>query len=363
MPEAINRSSEDSASKVTPSPGSDDAVEMRLKVEALRKEVGEPRDADEREILKAVGVDILVAQELEVKDPTAAIRRLQRSWDALESIRLRRSESDHPQAERADPLKPVTPRPSGTDGFCVRASDTGQGVTKYTAENIRAIEKNSGKKGKSRWTLGVILVFIIICFVAKYVGGELGKRAAAKDAIRGEIASRPGHKRFDTKDHPKALGVHFALEYPEDWVASEGDRPHIVQKFRQREGMNFITIIVRSFAEVTQGVLTDSDRRTLICPPLDCLPDGAKRLSLTATKIDGEPAEMDEITEYGERAGTRFFMHSLSFRFIQGTTIVEVRCSVGGPAGSEREVSDRMTACRPLFLSVATSIVFPQKWK
>ena len=37
--------------------------------------------------------------------------------------------------------------------------------------------------------------------------------------------------RYSTTGHTKAAGVNLTLEYPATWVAKEGERPHIVQKF------------------------------------------------------------------------------------------------------------------------------------
>ena len=44
-------------------------------------------------------------------------------------------------------------------------------------------------------------------------------------------------KKFHTADHPKSKGLKMVLSYPNSWLAEEGDRPNVVQKFFSEGGV------------------------------------------------------------------------------------------------------------------------------
>jgi hypothetical protein len=75
-------------------PRSDDAVEKRLTVEAVRIELGTARSVEEGAVLQVVDLDMRVAKELEIRDPAAALRRLERAETALGGIQLNRKRGD-----------------------------------------------------------------------------------------------------------------------------------------------------------------------------------------------------------------------------------------------------------------------------
>ncbi len=41
---------------------------------------------------------------------------------------------------------------------------------------------------------------------------------------------------FNTKSHPKSTGLEIKLKVPQSFKLEEGDRPHIVQRFREMDG-------------------------------------------------------------------------------------------------------------------------------
>ena len=92
------------------------------------------------------------------------------------------------------------------------------------------------------------------------------------------------------------------------------------------------------------------------------LPPGATIVDAQSTQIEAVPAGILEFKMRADRAGMAVFLHSWTLYFLSGNTLVLVQFSVSGPAGSEEDVSRRMAGFKPLFILIANSIVFPDKW-
>jgi hypothetical protein len=92
------------------------------------------------------------------------------------------------------------------------------------------------------------------------------------------------------------------------------------------------------------------------------LPDGATFVTAQSTSIESIPAGILEYKMKADRAGMSFFVHAWTLSFFQDTTFVQVAFQVNGFEDSELDVSERMSAYKPLFNLIANSIVFPDKW-
>jgi hypothetical protein len=64
-----------------------------------------------------------------------------------------------------------------------------------------------------------------------------------------------------------------------------------------------------------------------------------------------------------ERAGMVVDMHTISYIFFSGSTMVQIQCQVGSLPDSKVTAKERMDEMRPLFTLVASSVVLPDKWK
>lgn len=171
---------------------------------------------------------------------------------------------------------------------------------------------------------------------------------------------------FSTKGHPKAKGVNFTIAYPNSWAAAAGERPNIVQKFVSEggRGLEMVMIVTKDLALPPGTVLTNSDLKEIFAPSelRGMLPDGAVLVDARSTEIEGMPAGILEYTIRADRAGMDLRVHAWILNFLLGRTLVQIQCQVGGPGGGERDVSRRMSTFKPLFILMANSIVFPDKW-
>ena len=176
-----------------------------------------------------------------------------------------------------------------------------------------------------------------------------------------------GHRAtFSTKGHPKAKGVVFTIAYPNSWAAAEGEHPDIVQKFvsEQGHGLEMAVIITKQIALPADAVWTDSDLRELfnIDALHGMLPSGAIYVGAQSTEIEGSPAGILEYTLRAERAGMVGLIHAWTLNFVYDKTMVQIQFAVTGLGNSEAVTSRQMTMFKPLFVLMANSIVFPEKW-
>lgn len=171
---------------------------------------------------------------------------------------------------------------------------------------------------------------------------------------------------FSTKGHAKAKGVNFTIAYPNSWAAAEGERPNLVQKFVSKggRGLEMVMIITKELPLPPGTVLAHEDLKELFVPSelRGMLPDGAVFVDARSTEIEAAPAGILEYTMRAERAGMTLLIHAWTLNFLSSNTIVQIQFQVGGPAGSERDVAQRMAQFKPLFTLMANSVVFPDKW-
>lgn len=170
---------------------------------------------------------------------------------------------------------------------------------------------------------------------------------------------------FVTKSHPKSAGTDFVISYPASWASLKGDRPNVMQKFVSEggHGLESIAIGTIPLPLPTGYIATTQELEALLAPSelRQMLPADAIFVDAQSTRIEGDPAGIVEYILYIDRAGTTLLLHTWSIWFMSGNTLVHINFQVGGLAGMEADVAERMAAFKPLFTLVANSIVFPNK--
>jgi hypothetical protein len=208
------------------------------------------------------------------------------------------------------------------------------------------------------------LCFSLLLFLAATVAAQSHDPLAA--FLEGN------RQTFSTMDHPKSKGVYFTISIPEGWTAEEGERPNIVQKFTgPRElipGRGPITptimIITKELPLPPGTVVTPADLRDLYSPSglEEMVRAGAVYINAQSTTIEATPAGILEYTVDQSRAGIGVHLQAWTLIFMQQSTMVQVQFAVGGTSGSDQLVSRKMGDLKPLFIAIANSIVFPEKW-
>ena len=195
-------------------------------------------------------------------------------------------------------------------------------------------------------------------FVVSFSFEVNAQEITAKEFINGKFI------RFSTKGHPKSKEASFTMKYPSTWMAQEGDRPNMVQRFisGNKNGVAFALISTKSIP--IDEPLTQNELQEVFSPEMlkKFVPDGGKFLNAKSTKIEGEPAGIVEYRLREERAGRGIDIQTLKLTFFQKRTLIFVSFSVAAPASSSGDLAKQYAALYPLFFQMMNSIVFDDKY-
>ena len=191
------------------------------------------------------------------------------------------------------------------------------------------------------------LTFLAILFLAFT---QLDAAPDAKAFIDGNRTA------FSTQNHKEAKGVNMEFSFPKGWVAKEGEKPNVVQKFVSESGLETAMISVKTLP-VPEGVPegtkpTEEDMKEIFCED-----------NLKGMILEGAKTITAKYSVTAERLGVVVETHSLSFMFMSGINMITVNFSVMGLPDSKTKVEDRVKEFRPIFMSMANTISLPDKWK
>jgi hypothetical protein len=174
--------------------------------------------------------------------------------------------------------------------------------------------------------------------------------------------------KFSTAGHPKSKGINMVMSYPNSWLAQEGERPNIVQKFFSEggRGLEGALIITKNLPLPSGTVISEIELKEFFTPVVmkTMVPPGAKFIQAKPTKIEGIPAGILEYSMRQERAGLTIDGQFISYIFIYGTTMVQLQCMVStGKPTTPSVLAQKMDDFKPLFFLMANSIVLQDRWK
>ncbi len=176
--------------------------------------------------------------------------------------------------------------------------------------------------------------------------------------------SRGFFQPFNTKGHAKSLGASVKMRIPRSWVAKEGDRPHVVQKWVEGAGFGrgIVLLMVMepdSEAQIEWKVQLD---RPDACKVLF---GGAHLTNISRARwfsIDGLPTVACEYEQTSTTAFGAIAMRSVSMMtFVENTPVV-VQCSVSALASESIDVPAMFSRISMLCNAISTQIVFPAQY-
>ncbi|MEI6656395.1 MAG: hypothetical protein WCP45_16655 [Verrucomicrobiota bacterium] len=171
--------------------------------------------------------------------------------------------------------------------------------------------------------------------------------------------------KFSTDKHAKAKGLNMTISYPNSWVAKEGNRPNILQKFVSNGGTGTELFMIITKSLPGGATLSNEEAKALFTEESlkEFLPEGSNFISGRPTKIEGLPAGIVEFSNRTERAGMIIEQHIISYIFCSGSTMVQIQCAVTSLPGGKITAKEQMEEMRPLFTLIANSVVLPDQWK
>lgn len=170
-------------------------------------------------------------------------------------------------------------------------------------------------------------------------------------------------ERFETDGTGKAQGLRLALQLPQSWLAQEGERPHIVQRWTSEFGTGLSTIMLDvrdtggdtpSAQELAAAIKSGEIRQDLASL-------GTVR-SVSQVSVEKQPGLLVEYSMTQERVGVRLVsMGTLLQIFFRGKAI-GIMCMASRPEADRAAVPDAWARLQPLCRQVANSLVLPQAY-
>jgi hypothetical protein len=205
-------------------------------------------------------------------------------------------------------------------------------------------------------------ILILMCALLVFDAG--GQAYAAHSNV---IDFVNGSRKFSTAGHPKSKGLNIEVSYPSSWLAKEGERPNIVQKFTSDggRGLEMALIVVMDLQLPKDYVPSENEIYELLSSSAfkGSMPNATFK-KVKRTRIDGIPAGIIEYSVRTENAGMALVNHFTSYVFIYRSTMVQFTCSVFGSANSTAKfIENKTEEFRLLFSLMANSIVVQSKWE
>lgn len=169
--------------------------------------------------------------------------------------------------------------------------------------------------------------------------------------------------RYRTDGGGKSLGIVLSLQTPRSWAASEGERPHIVQKWTSEGGTGLDTIMldIRRLEgpaiakKQIDDLLQSGEIRSL-------LPGTATYVSSGSFTVEGLDGYWVQMTASTERAGVAVFVQSILHQLPLDGRIVGLTCASGALPDDPDEARQSFEQLRPLCQQVLNSLVLPQRY-
>jgi hypothetical protein len=168
--------------------------------------------------------------------------------------------------------------------------------------------------------------------------------------------------KYTTSGHPKAKDAKFSIRFPSSWKTSEDSRPNTVQNIVSKGGLGLemVSILTKKLPleppipeEEINNFLTEENFR-------DIVPKDSEFIGFSKTTIEGTPAGIFEWVSDSSRGGINFYLYQKALGFIQGSTYIQVTCSVSvdKEGSSKEDILQQADRFSTLFTLILNSIVF-----
>jgi hypothetical protein len=204
-------------------------------------------------------------------------------------------------------------------------------------------------------------ITILVCAFFSNTVVYADANAGLKEFTTGEVV------RFSTDGHPKAKGANFSFRHPKSWVAKEGDRPNIIQKFVSDDGIGsaMLAITVRSFPVPAGTEPSNADLEKMFDPAnqKELLPEGTRFIDAKKVHIDGRLASILETSEQQETVGIKVDMRSFEVMFFDRALLVIMRFSIASTPDRVVDLEQSMKEFKPLFTIIANGIMVESRYR
>lgn len=170
--------------------------------------------------------------------------------------------------------------------------------------------------------------------------------------------------RFSSKGNEKAKGINFHLYLPQSWLAKEGKRPNIVQKFvsQNGHGLAMIMVLVLTIPDVDN--VTEAEIKELAQSEeiKDMLPKGSQFINGGFIKIDNLPGIYQEYKFLQTQIDNEVLMHTINYNVYYKNKMISIQGSVGSTKNDENNTDSVFLKYKELFKLIAGSLVVQSQW-
>lgn len=131
---------------------------------------------------------------------------------------------------------------------------------------------------------------------------------------------------FSTAGHQKSNGLNIEIYYPANWTHEEGIRPHIVQKFTDKNDNDCMLIVNDTGKTLSVKQWGNEFKYMTVADYREILKDGDVK-SVKETQYEGLPGAVVEYELSQERAGIRLYITGLMHIFGYKNSLVLLQCA------------------------------------
>jgi len=202
-------------------------------------------------------------------------------------------------------------------------------------------------------------------------GVPIKKIAFAALALALSAFSTPGYsqnfnQKFDSRGHPKSMGLWFTVRYPEGWQALEGERPHIVRKFRFVRGAKSAEHMVQVRDMGPDG--SESCKATTAREFQEIFSEsgsGTSAADVRKSEHEGQPAFFYTLTTKASRVGIQYELVSRVMAVCYQDKMIQLWCAqstMDRASMSVKSTNEDLAQSAPVCLQFFNSLVLMDRY-
>lgn len=164
---------------------------------------------------------------------------------------------------------------------------------------------------------------------------------------------------FSTNGHVKANGLNIEVHYPSGWSREEGIRPHIVQKFKDKNG-NYCMLIIGDTGKKLSAKQWDNEFKYMTVSDYTDILEGGDVKSVKLTKYEGLTGAFVQYELNKERAGVKLYASGLVHMFGYKNSLVLMQCAAADL--TKQGAIKKYEAVKMDFLSFGNGLVLLNKY-
>ena len=170
-------------------------------------------------------------------------------------------------------------------------------------------------------------------------------------------------QRFQTDGSGKAQGIKLKLQLPKSWIAKDGERPHIVQKWSSRnsDAVQMIHLDIRD-GEGYAPSKSDMEKFVKSGEVKDAVAEGATYVDSGNFTLEKQTGYWLQMNLSQERAGRKFYQEAVMYQLFFRGKGIGIMCAAISPDDEREKAGEAFKQMRPICQQVLNSLVLLQAY-